>query len=163
MRNNFLFLFLLLIGSLWAQPQAIRQLALLTEGEAERNEFTIGGSWLQSSSSQSEAAASSKSFLRQLHFLKVPMAASVSPQKIYRQLEREGFDLLTSFRSNGHQGYILTKENTKGITDFVALFQEEENSLSSISLSGLFSLDDLDSFHIEVDGWDEVKKAKSPK
>lgn len=165
MRNTCLFILLLFAGNLPAQAQTIRQLALLTEGEEERNEFTIRGSWLQSSSSQDEATATSsrKSFLRQLHFLNVPITEAVSPQKIYRQLAREGFELLSSFRSNGHQGYILIKENPKGITELVALLSGEENSLSSISLSGLFSLDDLDSFNITVDGWEEVKKAKSPK
>ncbi|MEM9834860.1 MAG: DUF4252 domain-containing protein [Bacteroidota bacterium] len=157
MKTSFFALLFCLCSSLYAQPAAIQALAKQYPDDEVRNELTLSGSWLKMLTSNDDAADEDKGYLNVLHFLSVPMDGR-NTQRFSQQLEREGYELLTSFRSNGDQGYLLIKEARNRVTDLVAIFNGEQEKLTTISVSGDFSLDDLNDVDIDVDGWDHVKK-----
>ena len=160
MKTSILFtLILLFTGSLFAQPVTVNQLASLYPDDEIRSELTLSGSWLKMLTSGDENKES-QGHLNKIHFLSVPHPDGMSMRQFSNKIEREGYELLTSFRSNQSQGYILIKENNKGITDLVATFAGEENKLVTISVSGLFTLDDLDNLDVDIDGWGNVKKGR---
>lgn len=152
--------FLFLLGSLFAQSKAVTQLASLYPDDEVRSELTLSGTWLKMLTSSNDEAKQSNGYLTKVHFLSVPRPEGMSPRQFSGKIEREGFELLTSFRSNQDQGYILIKETSKGITDLVATFAGEENKLVTISVSGLFTFDDLDNLDVDIDGWGNVKKGR---
>lgn len=161
MKTSILFtFFLFLAASLLAQSQAVTQLAGLYPDDEIRSELTLSGSWLKMLTSGNDDAKESNGYLKKVHFLSVPRPSGLSMRQFSNKIEREGYELLTSFRSNQDQGYILIKETRAGITDLVATFTGEEDKLVTISVSGLFTLDDLDNLDVDIDGWGNVKKAR---
>lgn len=152
------FLLFFAIG-LSAQPSAIRALAAQAPDGDESSEFTMSGSWLRSlTQGEHEDGSKKDGFLESLHFLNTPSVSGITPKTLSRQLEAEGYELLTSFRSNGDEGFILIKENARAITDLVAVFQGEKEKITTITVGGEFQWEDLNDMDIDVDGWDRVKK-----
>ncbi len=152
---------LLLSSSLFAQPKAILDLAALPFEEVARDEFSLGGAWLQSlftSTDNDSKGDAQKGHIRKLYFLRLPGTAA-SPLRLSAQLEKEGYEMLTSFRSSKEQVYFLAKENNAGITDLVAFLYGEADSLITIYLSGLFRLEQLADLNVDLTGWPAIQKA----
>lgn len=160
MKTFILFTILLLLtGGLFAQSNAVTQLASLYPSDEVRSELTISGSWLKILTSGDEDKAS-KGYLKKVHFLSVPRPGGMSTRQFSDNIQREGYELLTSFRSNQSQGYLMIKESKAGITDLIATFAGEDDKLVVITVSGLFNLDDLDNVDLDIDGWGNVKKGR---
>ena len=153
MKTAFVIILFAFFNFLTAQPDAIQRLVDEFNSEAE---IELKGNFLNSLFKPKESNGSDR-HLSSLHVYTTPADQQLSITGISTELENEGFEILTSFRKGKEGGNILIRETPRGITDIVLLVKGEEGKLTSISVGGLFSLDDLKDVNIDVDGWQHFR------
>lgn len=158
MKTHFFLLFAFFsfcFSALIAQPEAIRELSASLPDHPDKSEFRFSGSWLKSLVDDNDK--DSRRF-RSIHIMSLPMDLSgISVTDMSRQLTAENFEILTSFRSGKDSGQIMLRETPEGITDLVLLFSDEDDDLTTISVAGLFTMEDLENIDLDVSGWEHVK------
>jgi len=153
MKTAFVFILAAFFNFLVAQPDAIQRLTNEFNSEAE---IELKGSFLNNLFNGKDAKHSER-HLSSLHVYTTPASPRLSIATVSADLKQEGFELLTSFRNGKEGGNILIRETPRGITDIVLLVTGDEGKMTSISVAGLFSLDDLEQVDINVDGWNHFR------